>query len=308
MNLLQYQHPNNPLKLLDDYLSSISSSTSTNIRGETADFCANDNDDSDAIINDATAVADATTTASSSSPEKQSTQIAQEEQQQQQQQQQQQEQEEHLHNSVLRAANELFGNNISLLENSLALLEEQEQYQNNDGNNNVNNDDNGVTIPPIRTIRARRSGRVAVLVRKQKKKSRSSYQHDKHSTTDDYYLCLLGRDKLTIDSTHSAIRTSQGTYLCTPQHRIGMHCTCRSFFHNVKGDSGRFKSNDERSPSRGGRNSGNSSNNNKSNIVCKHLLAVILMPHLLPWRKDGVEEDIVDDKMFAKLVMKASIG
>jgi hypothetical protein len=32
------------------------------------------------------------------------------------------------------------------------------------------------------------------------------------------------------------------------------------------------------------------------------------MPHLLPWRKDGVEEDIVDDKMFAKLVMKASIG
>ena len=305
MNLLQYQHPNNPLKLLDDYLSSISSSTSTTIQGETADFCANDNDDSDAIINDATDVTDATTKTSSSSPEKQSTQIAQE---QQQQQQQQEEQEEHLHNSVLRAANELFGNNISLLENSLALLEEQEQYQNNDGNNNVNNDDNnGVTIPPIRTIRARRSGRVAVLVRKQKKKSRSSYQHDKHSTTDDYYLCLLGRDKLTIDCTHSSIRTSQGTYLCTPQHRIGMHCTCRSFFHNVKGDNGRFKSNDERSPSRG-RNSSSSSSNNKSNIVCKHLLAVILMPHLLPWRKDGVEEDIVDDKMFAKLVMKASIG
>ncbi|KAL7451409.1 hypothetical protein ACHAWC_003251 [Mediolabrus comicus] len=299
MNLLQYQRPNNPLKLLDDYLSSISSSTSTNdIRGETADFCANDNDDSDAIINDATAVADATTTASSSSPEKQSTQIAQEQEQQQQQQQ------EHLHNSVLRAASELFGKNISLLENSLALLEEQEQYQNNDSNdgNNV-----VITIPPIRTIRARRSGRVAVLVQKQKKKSRSSQSgNDKHST-DDYYLCLLGRDKFTIDSTHSAIRTSQGTYLCTPQHRIGMHCTCRSFFHNVKGDSGRYKSNDERSPSRSNSNN-NSNNSNKSNIVCKHLLAVILMPHLLPWRKDGVEEDIVDDKMFAKLVMKASIG
>ena len=286
MNLLQYQRPNNPLKLLDDYLSSISSPTSTNIQGERTD-----NDDSDAIINDATAVADATIT-SSSSPE-----IAEEQHQQQ-----------HLHNSVLRAANELFGNNITLLENSLALLEEQEEYQNNDGN-----DGNDVTtIAPIRTIRARRSGRVAVLVRKQqKKKSRSSQSgKDKHST-DDYYLCLLGRDKLTFDSTHSAIRTSQGTYLCTPQHRIGMHCTCRSFFHNVKGvgtvgGSGRYKSNDERSPTRS--NSSSSSNSNKSNIVCKHLLAVILMPHLLPWRKDGVEEDIVDDKMFAKLVMKASVG
>src|SRR5210317_2245359 len=117
MNMLQYQRPNNPLKLLDDYLSSISSSTSTNIQGATADFCV-DNDDSDTIINDATAVANATITSSSSSPEKQSTQIAQEQQQQQQQ------QEEHLHNSVLRAASELFGNNISLLENSLALLEE----------------------------------------------------------------------------------------------------------------------------------------------------------------------------------------
>ena len=283
---------------MDDYLSSISSSTSTNIQGERTD-----NDDSDAIINGATAVADATTIASSSSPE-----IAEEQKQQQRQ------KEEQLHNSVLRVANELFGNNISLLENSLALLEEQEQYQNNDGNN----DDNGfTTIPPIRTIRARRSGRVAVLVRKQqKKKSRSSQSgKDKHiNITDDYYLCLLGRDKLTIDSTHSAIRTSQGTYLCTPQHRIGMHCTCRSFFHNVKGvgtaaaagGSGRYKSNDERSPSRS--NSSSSSNSNNTNIVCKHLLAVILMPHLLPWRKDGVEEDIVDDKMFAKLVMKASVG
>ena len=298
--MLQYQRPNNPLKLLDDYLSSISSPTLTNIQEETADFCA-DNHGSDAILNDTTAVTDATTTASSSSPEKQSTQIAQEQEQQQQQQQHQ-----HLHNSVLRAASELFGNNISLLENSLALLEEQEQYQNNDGNDG-NND--VIAIPPIRTIRARRSGRVAVLVRKQKKKSRSSQSgNDKHNSTDDYYLCLLGRDKLTIDSTHSSIGTSKGTYLCTPQHRIGMHCTCRSFFHNVKGDSGRFKSNDERSPSRSNSSSSSSSNNNKRNIVCKHLLAVILMPHLLPWRKDGVEEDIVDDKMFAKLVMKASIG
>jgi hypothetical protein len=301
MQLLNYQIPNNPLKLLDDYLSSIPTENVLNNQ-RSADVEMHDNSDSEQQ--------DATATTPLSSPPSPSTKHSA--------------QAEQLHNSVLRVAAELFGNNISLLENSLALLEEQEQYQNNtnDNNNNNNNDYNtnspSSVTPPIRTIRARRSGRVAVLVRKQQKKSRASSYHQQQrqqsdkQIMDDYYLCLLGRDRVTIDNSN-AFKTSKGTYLCTPHHRIGMHCTCRSFFHTIKGSGsssggggGRFKSNGERSPSR--KTSYSGSSNNNCSIVCKHLLAVILMPHLLPWRAQGVEEDVVDDKLFAKLVMRASIG
>ncbi len=283
--LLQYQLPNNPLQLLDAYLSSISSEHDVQSSAEA------DTNNPDSNQHDTAAISPSV----SQSPAKRSAQA------------------EQLHNSVLRVAAELFGNNISLLENSLALLEEQEQFQNKPNDDDSNNNNHHSTsapaiIPPIRTIRARRSGRVAVLVRKQRKKSsRSSNQHQKSEKQiiDDYYLCLLGRDRVTIDN--NAFKTSKGTYLCTPQHRIGMNCTCRSFFHNIKGSSssggGRFKSSGEKSPVRKA-----SSNNNNNNIVCKHLLAVILMPHLLPWRSQVVEEDVVDDKLFTKLVMRASIG
>lgn len=287
--LLQYQLPKNPLQLLDAYLSSISSDhNAQNIAEADANNPDSDQHDTAAI-----------SSSSSQSPAKHSAQA------------------EQLHNSVLRVAAELFGNNMPLLENSLALLEEQEQFQNNpndDGDSNINNNNSSSSaiIPPIRTIRARRSGRVAVLVRKQRKKSsRTSNQNNHQSDTqiiDDYYLCLLGRDRVTIDN--NAFKTSKGTYLCTPQHRIGMNCTCRSFFHNIKGSGsssssggGRFKSSGgERSPVR------KASSNSSNSVVCKHLLAVILMPHLLPWRSQGVNEDVVDDKLFTKLVMRASIG
>jgi len=293
--LLQYQLPNNPLKLLDDYLSSISSDNAQSAAKADTDNPNSDQQDADATISPSSSQLPSTINHSA--------------------------QAEQLHNSVLRVAAELFGNNMSLLENSLALLEEQEQYQNNknndDDNNNNNSSSSSAIIPPIRTIRARRSGRVAVLVRKQRKKSRASNQQQHQSDKqiiDDYYLCLLGRDRVTIDN-NNAFKTSKGTYLCTPQHRIGMHCTCRSFFHNIKGSGsggsggGRFKSNgSERSPSGKASSYSSSSNGGNNNVVCKHLLAVILMPHLLPWRSQSVEEDVVDDKLFTKLVMRASIG
>lgn len=304
MQPLHYQIPNNPLKLLDDYLSSISTENVPINQGRAETDMLVDNPPDSTEQQD---VAAPTTPSSSlqSPPTKHSAQA------------------EHLHNSVLRVAAELFGNNISLLENSLALLEEQEQYKNNDDNDDNNTSSSSNVIPPIRTIRARRSGRVAVLVRKQRKKSRASHQQRQQQQQqsdkqiiDDYYLCLHGRDKVSIDN-NNAFKTSKGTYLCNPHHRIGMHCTCRSFFHNIKGSSsssgsggGRFKSNGgERSPT--GKASSSLSYNSISNnnsIVCKHLLAVILMPHLLPWREQGVEEDVVDDKLFTKLVMRASIG
>lgn len=295
MQLLQYQLPNNPLKLLDDYLSSISSSEDNG--KDTANDADTKNSDSNQQDDNITAAISTSISSQQSPTPKQSVQ------------------DEQLHNSVLRVAAELFGNNISLLENSLALLEEQERYQNNDNDNN-NNDSNASSskiIPPIRTIRAKRSGRVAVLVRKQQKKSRAS--SDKQ-TIDDYYLCLLGRDRVTIDN-NNAFKTSKGTYLCNPHHRVGMNCTCRSFFHNIKGSGsnsgggGRFKRNGDRSPPKKAssyNSSNNSGNINNNNIVCKHLLAVILMPHLLPWRSQSVEEEVVDDKLFTKLVMRASIG
>eukprot|EP00984_Skeletonema_dohrnii_P004796 scaffold1681_cov113-Skeletonema_dohrnii-CCMP3373.AAC.5 len=291
--LLQYQLPNNPLKLLDDYLSSIPSANGQSTAEADVDNPDSDQQDADATISPSSSQLPSTINHSA--------------------------QAEQLHNSVLRVAAELFGNNMSLLENSLALLEEQEQYQNNknnDDDDNNNNASSSAIIPPIRTIRAHRSGRVAVLVRKQRKKSRASNQQQHQSDKqiiDDYYLCLLGRDRVTIDNNNS-FKTSKGTYLCTPHHRIGMHCTCRSFFHNIKGSGsggsggGRFKSNGERSPSGKASSSYSSSSGGNNNVVCKHLLAVILMPHLLPWRSQSVEEDVVDDKLFTKLVMRASIG
>ena len=279
MELLNYQIPDNPLRLLDDYLSSISP-TKIGMKRTEADKD-NNMDISDSENQDTAAPTNPSSFANNGDAKEA----------------------EQLHNSVLRVAAELFGNNISLLENSLALLEEQEQYQNNDNNNNTNRDLSPMIIPPIRTIRARRSKRVAVLVRKQRKKSRAS---NPNQNLDNYYLCLLGRNRVIIDNSN-AYKTSNGTCLCTPQHRIGMHCTCRSFFHNIKG-SGSASDKSGRSPIGKASYNNNSSGGGNNSIVCKHLLAVILMPHLLPWRTQGVVEDVVDDKVFTKLVMKASIG
>mmetsp|Transcript_6611 Transcript_6611/g.11778 ORF Transcript_6611/g.11778 Transcript_6611/m.11778 type:complete len:279 (+) Transcript_6611:238-1074(+) len=214
---------------------------------------------------------------------------------------------------VLRAACDLFGNNMSLLENALALLDEQKQYQSNHCTEIDNDQTTPMTVPVIviRKIRARRSGREAILVRKQRKKSSSGHKSKsadgisssqvnkndkdgkKQNIADDYYLCLLGRDRID----RRALLTNNHGW--AKIHRQGAHCTCRSFFQNIKGGSrsSSAKSSEVSLPS-------------CSNVVvCKHLLAAIIMPHLLPWSKTGgIEDEIVDDREFAKLIMRASIG
>jgi len=232
---------------------------------------------------------------------------------------------------VLRAANELFGNNMSLLENALALLDEQEQYQrDNDTNSNMEIDNNVNTtpsLPVIRRIKAKRSGRTAILVRKTRKKSSyksksndTSPSHQVHSntneekkqsvatTTDEYYLCLMGREKIdrraVMNHNNNGISSSSGVW-CKVQ-RQGAHCTCRSFSQNIRG--GNSRSSSSSSPKRNNDSSTQSVMNSNA-VVCKHLLAAILLPHMLPWKPGyELEEEIVDDREFAKLISKASIG
>jgi len=210
------------------------------------------------------------------------------------------------HDVVLKAADELFG--ISLVENSLALLDEQDQYERNQCEETIH-DNTPKTVPVIRKIRAKRSGREVILVRKQRKKSSAANKSkfaDSHISSqvmntktnedenvmDEYYLCLLGRDQID----RRALLTNKHGW--RKIQRQGAHCTCRSFFQNIKGGS--------RSSS--AKNSETSIPSWANIVVCKHLLAAILMPHLLPWSRTGVVHEDVDDKEFAKLVMRASIG
>jgi len=216
---------------------------------------------------------------------------------------------------VLRAAGELFGNNISLLENSLTLLDEQEQYQKNQSNEIDHNSQSTAmtSMPVIRKIQAKRSGREVILVRKQRKKAaqgrrkskgdissqlnENDKEGKKQNIMDDYYLCLLGRDQIERRSSFTRNRKGGRVY------RQGAHCTCRSFFQNIKGGSRSSSST---------KSSSEASMPNCSNVVvCKHLLAAVLMPHMLPWSKSGgvdMEVEVVDDRYFAKLIMRASIG
>ena len=204
---------------------------------------------------------------------------------------------------VLRAADGLFGTNMSLLENALALLDEHEQSQRNNCEEIDSDNTHYPTVPVIRKVRAKRSGREAILIRKQRKRPSnksnaavigSSCQltvNDKvegrQHIMNDYYLCLLGRDRT---DRRAQLTSTAG---CSRIYRHGAHCTCRSFFQNIKGVS-RSSSTSKPSCSNGG--------------VCKHLLATILMPHLLPWSRTGVVSEIVDDRKFAKLIMGASVG
>lgn len=205
---------------------------------------------------------------------------------------------------VLRAACDLFGNNISLLENALALLDEQRQYHNSRSNrSDIDNDQSTpMTALVIRKIRARRSGRTAFLVRKQRRKlssgdssksggnaqskgNKNDHHGEKQKVLDEYYLCLVGKHQID----RGALLPNRHGWAAT--YRQGAHCTCRSFFQNIiKGEA--------------------KSQSACSNVVvCKHLLAVILMPYLLPCSKTGgVEDEAVDDQEFARLVMRASIG
>ncbi|KAL3795922.1 hypothetical protein HJC23_002193 [Cyclotella cryptica] len=183
---------------------------------------------------------------------------------------------------TLRVAADLFANNLSLLENALSLLEEHEQFQS--VTQAVNKDANEYN-PIIRAIRAKRSGRNVILIQKQRKnKTRNFPEQDKRNKNEmnEFYLCLLGRDRA------NAWNRMQ---------RWGMHCTCRSFFENTKG--GRS--------SKGGTIGGMAPLSCQT-VLCKHLLAVILMPHLLPWNEKGMKVEIIDDREFAKVISRASIG
>jgi hypothetical protein len=179
------------------------------------------------------------------------------------------------HDLTLRVAADLFGHNVTL-ENALALLEEEEQCQ----REKMVPRSDGQTPHIIRTVRAKRSGRQMVLIKKARKGKRNSSGGNEQKDSD-YYFILLG--KVRVDALHQV-------------HRRSMHCTCRSFLNNIKG--GGRKSN-------GG--AGDSCLSTSQNIICKHLLAVILMPHLMPWSKSGVNVEVLEDKEFAKLIASCQI-
>ncbi|KAL3817816.1 hypothetical protein ACHAXA_002683 [Cyclostephanos tholiformis] len=56
------------------------------------------------------------------------------------------------------------------------------------------------------------------------------------------------------------------------------------------------------------------SNGDDRIVACKHLLAAMIMPHVLPWSgpdRDAVEKvdvEVIDDREFASLIARASIG
>ena len=241
---------------------------------------------------------------------------------------------------VLRAADELFCNNMTLLENALALLDEQEQYQREYckemGNGDTSSNNPTTVFPVIRKIRAKRSGRTAVLVRKQRKNNKSLYNKSKSAAdnnseyssqvndskkkqkiTDDFYLCIMGKDKL-LDQRSLLNSNNNDSGGWDKVQRCGAHCTCRAFSQNIKGGNNGRSSQSQSSSSAKGSSSRNeaasSATAHSSNaVVCKHLLAAILLPHMLPWSNNetgscGMEDEIVEDKEFAKLIMRASIG
>jgi hypothetical protein len=157
---------------------------------------------------------------------------------------------------------------------------------------------------------------------------------------DEYYLCLLGKkNKVTgttipssqhkrkkrqhhlllqnaetsTSSSHSSSTSYYRLNKCQKQQQQQFqlqdssstttppphYCSCRSYFQNMKGMNDKSTSMEERG---GGECEG---------VVCKHLLAILLMPHLPPWSNvvgGGMKVETVNDKVFARLVSYASIG
>ena len=128
---------------------------------------------------------------------------------------------------------------------------------------------------------------------------------------DEYYLCLPGRGA---HATAGRRRAAASLSTSRPPsrdaailRRRGGHCTCRSFFQNIKGASG--------GAGGGGATAASAREGGAADgpATCKHLLAAMLMPHVLPWSTmtgggGGAEIEIVDDREFARLVARASIG
>ena len=188
--------------------------------------------------------------------------------------------EEAHHDQTLRVAADLFEGQMSLLENALSLLEEQEQCQREMRGGETDEVVSDQSI--IRVIQAKRSGRKAIIIQKRRGNKRHS-KNTSDTKLNDYYLCLLGRDK---SDSYNQI------------HRRGMHCTCKSFLNNIRGSSRKSTSGGDNATTNAGYS---------HNIICKHLLAVILMPHLMPWCKEGVGVEVLEDKVFAKLIASCQI-
>ena len=187
---------------------------------------------------------------------------------------------EDRHDLVLRASADLFRDSPALLENALSLLEGQERHQSGGGE--------GGGQPAIRRIRARRSGREAVLVRSGGQRRRGRAGGDGGGDDGEggrgYYLCLLGDGR------------ADGRSLLTDGEsrvRRPLHCTCRSYLQNTMTGGGRGVP---------------PAATAAAPDPCKHLLASILMPHLLPWSRRSEVAEVVDDKEFARLMLAASIG
>ncbi|KAL7444355.1 hypothetical protein ACHAXH_009955 [Discostella pseudostelligera] len=202
---------------------------------------------------------------------------------------------------VLRVADELLGYDHrgggrggTLLENALALLDDN---RGRSPSQVVVGDDGPAAT--IRRIRAKRSGREAILFRKQHGSttkivpSSTAELPSGKTMRDDYYLCLVPR----LD------RRGFGSIDCGAGIRGSAHCTCRSFFQNIITGGGH-----------GGRRHCHQmplSSSLNTVVTCKHVLAAKLMPHVLLSGSDGNfldDVEIVDDRLFARLLMRASIG
>lgn len=193
---------------------------------------------------------------------------------------------EDRHDLVLRASADLFRDSPALLENALSLLEQQERHQTGGGEHGDGGGEQ--RHPAIRRIRARGSGREAVLVRSGGQRRKGRPGGDGGGDEEDergYYLCLLGD-----------ARSDGRSLLADGASRVRrpLHCTCRSYLQNTMaggGGRGALPSATDAAPD-----------------PCKHLLASILMPHLLPWSRRPAWAEVVDDKEFARLMLAASIG
>jgi len=128
---------------------------------------------------------------------------------------------------------------------------------------------------------------------------------------DEYYLCLPGRRAHATAGRRMASLSTSRPPSSDAIRRRGGHCTCRSFFQNIKGAvgggiggmGGPVPTAAAAAAARAGAADGPA--------TCKHLLAAALMTHVLPWSMmtgGGAEIEVVDDREFARLVARASIG
>ena len=145
------------------------------------------------------------------------------------------------------------------------------------------NKETGTTIPSSQHKRKKRQHHLLL----QNAETSTSSSHS--SSTSYYRLNKCQKQQLQQCQLQDSCSTTT-----PPPH----YCSCRSYFQNMKGMNDKNTSMEERG---GGECEG---------VVCKHLLAILLMPHLPPWGNvgGGMKVETVNDKVFARLVSYASIG